>query len=164
MWLYEGNGIEKIEDLPKGKQESFGFIYNIVVAHKGKSYEYIGRKNFFSVTTKRASAKRLKELGKSYFRRKKQKKGKKRGEWYYYEHIRKEMKWQDYESSSKEVAKMISEGAHITKYILQLVQTESMMNYFEMKHQVCSGVLEEERFLNENILGRFHKKNIINKD
>ena len=162
-WIYEGKAISKISDLPKDKQNSFGFIYCIVLNHGGQSYEYYGRKNFFSVRTKRASKKQVEERGKSAFRRKKQKKGKGAGEWYYYEEVRKEMNWNDYNSSSKEVLKMIKNGAHFTKYIVQLVEKESMMNYYECKHQFCSGVLEEERFLNGNILGRFHKKNIIGK-
>lgn len=162
-WNYEGKEINKISDLPKEKQDAFGFIYCIVLNHGGQSYEYYGRKNFFSVKTKRASQKRVNELGKSAFRRKKQKRGKNAGEWYYYELSRTEMNWQGYNSSSKEVLKLIKNGAQFTKYIVQIVQEESMMNYFEVKHQMCSGVLEEERFLNGNILGRFHKKNIINK-
>ena len=162
-WLYQGKTVNKITDLPKAEQDAFGFIYCIVLNHGGKSYEYYGRKNFFSVKTKRASQKQIRERGKSAFRRKKQKKGKNAGEWYYYEMSKTEMKWQSYNSSSKEVLKMIKNGAQFTKYIVQIVQEESMMNYFECKHQFCSGVLEEERFLNGNILGRFHKKNIINK-
>lgn len=162
-WIYEGEEINSIKDLPKGEEGAFGFIYCMVLNYKGKSYEYYGRKNFFSVKTRRASKKDLKERGKSDFRRKKQKRGKGAGEWYYYESVRKEMGWQNYNSSSKKVLNMIKGGAQVTKYIVQLVQEESMMNYFEMKHQVCSGVLEEEKFLNDNILGRFHKKNIINK-
>jgi len=162
-WIYKGNKINKISDLPESEQNAFGFIYCIVLNHGGKSYEYYGRKNFFSIKTKRASQKAIRERGKSDFRRKKQKKGKNAGEWYYYELTRTEMKWQDYNSSSKEVLQMIKNGAQFTKYIVQIVQEESMMNYFECKHQFCSGVLEEERFLNGNILGRFHKQNIINK-
>lgn len=163
MWMYEGREISKIEDLPKDKNNHFGFIYCIVLSYKGNSYEYYGRKNFFSVRSKVASKKAIKEKGKSYFRRRKQKKGKKAGEWIYYEEVRKEMNWQDYNSSSKEVLKMIEDGAIYTKYIVELVEKESMMTYCEAKHQFCSGVLEEEKFLNRNILGRFHKKNIINK-
>jgi hypothetical protein len=162
-WIYEGQTIEKIEDLPKEEQEAFGFIYCIVLDYKGKSYEYYGKKNFFSVQSKRASAKQLTLLGKSAFRRKKQKIGKEKGAWYYYQTIRTEMKWQEYNSSSKEVIAMIKDGAQATKYIVQIVHEENMMNYFECKHQFCSGVLEEERFLNGNILGRFHKANVINK-
>lgn len=162
-WIYQGRIINKISDLPEEEREAFGFIYCIVLNHGGKSFEYYGRKNFFSVKTKRVSKKQVRERGKSAFRRKKQKKGKDAGEWYYYELARTEMKWQDYNTSSKEVLQMIKNGAQFTKYIVQIVQEESMMNYFECKHQFCSGVLEEERFLNQNILGRFHKKNIINK-
>lgn len=163
MWIYNGQDIKSIKDLPKEDQKAFGFIYCIVLNYKGKSFEYYGRKNFFSVRTKRASQKAIREKGKSAFRRKKQKKGKKAGDWYYYEEARTEMNWQEYNSSSKEVLKMIADGAQYTKYIVEIIQKESMMTYAEAKHQFCSGVLEDERFLNGNILGRFHKKNIINK-
>lgn len=162
-WIYQGNVVNKISDLPKEEQNAFGFIYCIALNHGGKSFEYYGRKNFFSVKTKRASKKQIKERGKSAFKRKKQKKGKNAGDWYYYELTKTEMKWQDYNSSSKEVLQMIKNGAQFTKYIVQIVHEESMMNYYECKHQFCSGVLEDERFLNGNILGRFHKKNILNK-
>ena len=162
-WQYNGKTVNKISDLPKDEQNAFGFIYCIVLKHGGKSYEYYGRKNFFSIKNKKISNKKLKEHGKSAFRRKKQKRGKNAGEWYYYEQTKTEMNWKDYNSSSKDVLQLIRNGAQFTKYIVQIVQEESMMNYFECKHQFCSGVLEEERFLNGNILGRFHKKNIINK-
>lgn len=162
-WIYEGKVITKISDLPEKERKAFGFIYCIVLNHGGNSYEYYGKKNFFSVKTKRASKKQVREKGKSAFRRKKQKRGKNSGEWYYYESVRTEMNWQNYNSSSKEVQKLIKNGAQFTKYIVQIVHEESMMNYYECKHQFCSGVLEEERFLNGSILGRFHKKNIINK-
>lgn len=160
-WIYEGKEILSTTDLPDSNQEDFGFIYCIVLNYKGKSYEYYGKKNFFSVRTKRASAKQIKLLGKSAFRRKKQKIGKDKGEWYYYEIARTEMKWQEYNSSSKEVLEMIKDGAHYTKYIVQLVKEERMMNYYEAKSQFCSSVLEDSRFLNDNILGRFFKKNIM---
>jgi len=162
-WLYNGVKISEIKDLPKEEQDAFGFIYCIVLNYKGDSFEYYGRKNFFSIRTKRASKKQIKEKGKSAFRRKKQKKGKNAGDWYYYELSKTEMKWQDYNSSSKEVLQMINNGAKYTKYIVQIVQEESMMNYYEAKSQFCSSVLEEDRFLNDNILGRFFKKNIIGK-
>lgn len=162
-WIYEGKEIISLKDLPDDKKEYFGFIYCIVLNFKGKSYEYYGKKNFFSVRTKRASKKLIKEKGKSFFKRKKQKKGKNAGEWYYYEMVRKEMDWQNYNSSSKEVLNMIRDGAIYTKYIVELVKEESMMVYKEAKHQFCNGVLEEDRFLNDNILGRFYKGNILNK-
>ena len=163
-WIYNGEPIKSINDLPKELRNHFGFIYCIVLNHEGKSYEYIGKKNFFSVRSAKVSNKKIKEHGKSAFRRKKQKKGKNAGNWYYYEVKRTEMNWQDYVGSSKEVLDMIKNGAQYTKYMLQVVGEESMMNYYECKHQFCSGVLEEERFLNGNILGKFHKKNILNRN
>ena len=65
-WIYQGTAIKKISDLPKEEQEAFGFIYCIVLNHGGKAYEYYGRKNFFSVRTKRASKKQIAEKGKLY--------------------------------------------------------------------------------------------------
>lgn len=161
MWIYEGKEIKSLNDIEKYHGSTpFGFIYNIVLSHGGKSYEYIGKKNLFSIRSKVASQKQVEKLGKSTFRRKKQKKGKKAGEWVYYEVVKKENKWQDYLSSSKEVHQLIKNGAIYTKYILEFVDEENMMHYRECKNQFCSSVLEESRFLNDSILGRFYKKNI----
>lgn len=162
MWIYEGNQINNLSDIEKhyGKIP-FGFIYNITLFHGGQSYEYIGKKNLFTVRSKVASQKQVEKLGKSSFRRKKQKKGKKTGEWVYYEVVKKESMWSDYLSSSKEVKKMIKNGAEFTKYILEFVEEENMMHYRECKNQFCSSVLEENRFLNDNIAGRWYKKNVL---
>lgn len=157
-WIYEGTEItslDQIEELMGFRP--YGFIYNIVV-EGGK--EYIGQKQLYSTRSKIIGKRQLVKEGKSAFRRKR---NKKTGEWKYYQEVVRESNWADYCGSNKYLKKDIENGATFTKYILKFVKEKSMMHYEETKEILCSNALEEERFYNDNALGRFFKKNIINK-
>lgn len=160
-WIFEGKEITKITDLPKKHRDAYGYIYCLVVKDTGK--EYIGSKIFFTTRSKKASNKKVKQLGKSFFRRKKNTKGKNKGEMTYYEVVKKESNWVLYNGSNKQLLEDIKNGAEVTKYILEVVNSKAMLLYKETKHILCTGALEEDKFYNAHALGRFYKKNIINK-
>lgn len=156
-WIYQGNNITSIEQIEKILgYKPYGFIYNIV-AENGR--EYIGQKQLYSIRSKTISKRQLQKEGKSGFRRKK---NKKTGEWKYYQEIIKESDWKTYYGSNKQLKQDIKNGANITKYIIKFVKEKSMMYYEETKEIFCSNALEEKRFYNDNALGRFYKKNIMN--
>lgn len=157
-WIYQGNSITSLEQIEKLLgYKPYGFIYNIV-AQNGR--EYIGQKQLCSTRSKVIGKRQLLKEGKSAFRRKK---NKKTGEWKYYQEVTKESDWKNYCGSNKQLKQDIKNGASITKYILRFVKEKSMMHYEETKEILCSNALEEERFYNDNALGRFYKKNILNK-
>ena len=133
----------------------YGFVYNIV-AENGR--EYIGQKQLTSTRTKKASKRQLEKLGKSHFRRKK---SKVKGEWVYYESVTKESNWLGYTGSNAELNNDIKKnGVNVTKYILAFAVDKTSLTYLEVKHIICTGALEDPRFYNDNVLGKFYKKRI----
>lgn len=157
-WIYEGREITSLNQIEKILgYKPYGFIYNIVV-EGGR--EYIGQKQLSSTRSKVIGKRQLLKEGKSAFRRKK---NKKTGEWKYYQEVVKESDWKNYLGSNKDLKQDVKNGATFTKYILRFVKDKSMMHYEETKEILCSNALEEPRFYNDNALGRFFKKNIINK-
>lgn len=160
-WIYQGKEINSIEDLPLENQESFGFVYNIVCSN-GK--EYIGQKRLFTERSKVASAKQVREKGKSSFRRKTIKSGKKKGELKYYEIVKKESNWLNYCGSSKKLTADIKKNnLTFTKYILCFCSNKTLLNYTEHKNILCTNAMEEEKFYNDYTQIKVFKKNIINK-
>lgn len=158
-WLYEGNYINSLEDIPEDLKDSFGFVYNIVCSN-GK--EYIGQKRLFTERSKIASAKQVSLRGKSAFRRKTIKSGKKKGELKYYETVKKESNWLNYTGSSKKLtADIKNNGITFTKYILSFCKDKTMLNYTEHKNILCTGAMEQEKFYNDYTQIKVFKKNII---
>jgi len=160
MWLYQGNKIESLEDIEKIHGSiPYGFLYNIVGAN---GREYIGRKNL-RIKNSRVIGKREleKHPDKRTLRKYKSKKGKKKGQWIYYEERYKENNWLEYTGSNDMLNRDIDNGMEVTKYILEFVDDEKMMSYKEMRQIVCTGALEDERFYNDHVDKRYFKKNIL---
>lgn len=157
-WIYEGKEIKSLEDIPEEFKNAFGFIYNITTS-EGK--EYIGKKNLSHKNSRVIGKKELaNHPDKRKLRKYKSKKGKKKGQWIYYEERYKDSGWAEYTGSNNLLNKDIEKGVGITKYILKFVLKESMMIYEETKAILCTNALEEEKFYNDHA-GNFYKKNII---
>lgn len=172
-WQYEGNEIDSIESIPKEFQDSYGFVYNIIVSGKhkktGKVFhgEYIGMKSLGSITYPEVSKKRydeLKEKGE-FVKKTKDKAKSKKGKivWKYKRRSMKETNWKVYTGSSKKLNEDIKNGAEITKYILKFCPDISTLRYWEHKMILCTGAMEDERFYNDYTQIKVFKKNIINK-
>lgn len=158
-WIYKGRNITSIKDIEEIiGYIPYGFVYNIV-ANNGR--EYIGQKQLCTVRSKVAGKRALAKKGKSAFRRRK---NKKTGNWIYYEEIVKESNWKDYTGSNSKLNEDIKNGINYTKYILRFVKDKGSMLYEETKEIICTGALEDERFYNDHVLGKFYKRNIINKN
>jgi len=161
MWIYKGKEISSIEDLLEEEKDAHGFIYNIV-AENGR--EYIGKKNLRIKNSRKIGKKELNNTkDKRKLRKYKSKRGKDKGEWVYFEERYKDSGWVNYTGSNDQLNKDIKSGVKITKYILEFVQSESIMCYKEMKAIACTGAMEDERFYNDHIDSRYYKKNIIGK-
>lgn len=136
MWIYEGNPIESIEDMPEG---TFGFVYEVTHIPTGK--RYVGKKQLMMNRT-------LPPL-----------KGQKRKR-----KVIKEGDWKTYYGSQSEIKSLLKEGSELdfSRIILNFVPSKKLLTYYETKYLFERGVLEKpDEYLNDNILGKFYRKDFI---
>ena len=136
MWIYEGNPIESIEDMPEG---TFGFVYEVTHIPTGK--RYVGKKQLMMNRT-------LPPL-----------KGQKRKR-----KVIKEGDWKTYYGSQSEIKSLLKEGSELdfSRKILNFVPSKKLLTYYETKYLFERGVLEKpDEYLNDNILGKFYRKDFI---
>jgi hypothetical protein len=135
-WIYKGK--EFTEDMIP--ENAIGFIYNMTAIIDGKSISYIGKKNFYADIKTKLSKKAMstdKRL-KTYKRVKK-------------------ATYQNYYSSNEVLKKAHKDNIKIKRDILMICTTKLELSYQETKHQFVLGVLESDKYLNGNILGKFYK-------
>ena len=135
QWLWEGDHI-KDEDIP---ENAVGFIYMIEHIPTGKYY--IGKKNLKAKRT-------LPPL-----------KGKKRKR-----KVIKESDWRKYMSSNQWIKEEVSNGGEedFKKKILQFCHSAKSLTYYELYWQFKYNVLADENSLNDNLLGKFFRKDLEN--
>jgi hypothetical protein len=135
-WIYKG----KIFTEDMIPENAIGFIYNMTAIIDGKSISYIGKKNFYADIKTKLSKKAMptdKRL-KTYKRVKK-------------------ATYQNYYSSNEVLKKAHKDNIKIKRDILMICTTKLELSYQETKHQFVLGVLESDKYLNGNILGKFYK-------
>jgi len=138
MWLYKNKEINSIEDMPT---DTFGFVY--LVTHTPSGKKYLGKKQLIANRT-------LPPL-------KGQKKKRK---------IQKESDWKTYYGSQIEVKQLVKESQDkldFTREIIIFTSTKKQLTYFETKLQFVNEVLENDEYLNSNILGKFFRKDLYDK-
>jgi hypothetical protein len=136
MWVY--NNVEFTNEMiPYG---AVGFIYEMSVIIDGKSYRYIGKKNFYSNTKVK--------LGKKAMPTDKRLKT--------YKRVSK-LAYEKYYSSNDVLKKAHKDGYVIKREILMICFSNQELTYQEAKYLFCNDVLSREEFLNSNILGKFYK-------
>ena len=146
MWLYQNKEVLSLEDLP---QNTYGFIYISIHQPTGKSY--IGKKSLFHNVRKKLTKKQLVEQTG-------------RGRKPTTEIIQKESDWKTYYGSAKPILDLIKEGKQeeFTREILQLVPNKKLLTYYECKYLFMLGVIEQQDgYFNDNILGKFFRKDFI---
>ena len=155
-WTYNGQYITEIGDMP---EDVFGFIYKIT---NGKTDQYyIGKKQVVSV--------RKRNFGKKEIAALEDKRMKK------YEYVTKESDWKEYRSSNKEVKSWFEENERalnegrtddinnqIELRILRFCSNKKSLTYYEPQEQFAHDVLGDERALNDNLLGKFFRKDLEN--
>ena len=137
----------------------WGFVYLLTLYDKKTKemkYQYIGKKNIYSVTSKTATKKEFEANPKSYFQRKKMK----NGTWKYYTTVVKESNWRDYLSSNVYI-KNNSSKYNIEREILIFSTNDSELTYLEAKEIICQGALECDNFLNNGVSIRRYANKII---
>lgn len=145
-WIKFNRDSERIpfenKDIPEG---AVGFIYKMRFTRNGQEYLYIGKKNFYSNRKKKFGKKALAKLTD---KRKKK-----------YEIIKK-LSYENYFSSNKEIKQAHKDGIYVDRLILKICFSKSELTYEETKAQFQHEVLENDKYLNGNILGRFYKGKI----
>ena len=138
MWLYKNKEINSIEDMPT---DTFGFVY--LVTHTPSGKKYLGKKQLIANRT-------LPPL-------KGQKKKRK---------IQKESDWKTYYGSQTEVKQLVKESQDMLEFVREIrifASTKKQLTYFETKLQFVNEVLENDEYLNSNILGKFFRKDLYDK-
>lgn len=138
-WFYKGKEVESIEDMPKGV---FGFVYQITHLISGKIY--IGKKQLMTNRT----------LPPLKGERKKRK-------------VTKEGNWINYFGSQAEMKQLVKESDNLEEFdrrILRYCFTKKELTYRELEYQVKNDVLEDDRYINSNLLGKFFRKDLILKE
>ena len=138
MWLYKNKEINSIEDMPT---DTFGFVY--LVTHTPSGKKYLGKKQLIANRT-------LPPL-------KGQKKKRK---------IQKESDWKTYYGSQTEVKQLVKEAKDKLEFVREIIiftSTKKQLTYFETKLQFVNEVLENDEYLNSNILGKFFRKDLYDK-
>ena len=153
-WRYKGKEIKSVEDLPEG---AVGFVYKIDTPH----HSYIGKKALYSnrnPEVSKAVYDKLKKEGQPVTKTKNKKLSKKGSVvWRYKKKVNSQSNWVKYNGSNEKLNLMVKEGVPIKKTILEVCMTKQQMSYYETKHQMIYSVLEDEHYLNDNILGKFFK-------
>lgn len=140
-WKYKNFDLDGYKQLP---DEPFGFIYKITLSN-GKSY--LGKKNFFT--------ERKVKLGKKELALITDKRLKK------YKIVKKESDWQTYIGSNKELKEDVAKGVSVvSRDILFIARDTKQLTYLETRELFKEGVLEREGFYNDNILGKFFRKDV----
>jgi hypothetical protein len=147
-WSYEGKIYDSVENFPKN---CFGFIY-LIQNKKDKTF-YIGKKYLYH-SVKRKLSKKNKALLEGTGRKPT------------YEVIQKESDWKIYWGSSKQLHEDVKKQGleDFNRVILDFAFNKKQLTYLEIKHQIINNVLEDPKSLNDNILGKFFRKDFSSQD
>jgi serine/threonine protein kinase len=144
MWTYNNKHMETLSSFPEG---TFGFIYRVVHQPTGKAY--IGKKVLYHQKKIKLTKKELLEYTHVAGRKPA------------YKLAMNESDWKTYYGSNKEIMVMLKEGKHdeFKREILCLATSKKLLTYYETKHLFVYSVLEKpDEFFNDNILGKFFRK------
>lgn len=133
-WLCEGNVVTE-ENVPIG---SVGFVYKII--HTPTQRFYIGKKSLTSTRT-------LKPLAGKLRKRK----------------VTKSSDWEKYYSSNDLIKEMVKDGKgeEFSREIIQYCFSKKSLSYWETYYQFKYDVLNDEKSLNGNILGKFYRRDLL---
>jgi hypothetical protein len=122
----------------------YGYIYMTVHTKTGRSY--IGKKAFQHTTNKKLGKKELSEIPVTRGKRPSKKV------------VVKESDWKTYYGSNTEVKSLPKD--ELKRYALRLCKTKKELTYWETKYLFEYNVLEDDLYMNDNILGKFFRKDL----
>ena len=143
-WIYKGSFITDVSDMPPN---TIGFIYKITNGKTGQYY--IGKKSILSTTKRKFGKKESAMLSDKRLKT--------------YELVTKESNWKSYRSSNKEVQSWFKdkENDQIELRILKFCSNTKSLTYYELQEQFAHNVLEDENALNDNLLGKFFRRDLL---
>jgi hypothetical protein len=144
-WKNNKREYEDITDFPLG---CVGFIYIITNLETNKYY--IGKKSLYHNITKKLTKKEISEQtgpGRKSLKKK----------------IIKESDWKTYYGSNKELIEEVKQkgGDKFKREILKFCSNKKQLSYYELYYQFKYNVLEDKLSYNENLLGKFFRKDLI---
>jgi hypothetical protein len=138
--------VEDLIDNPNFVIDDFaGYVY--VTTHMPTGRKYIGKKQFFHTTTKKLGKKELLEIPVTKGRRPTKKS------------VTKESDWKTYHGSASEIKLYPPE--EMMRHILKLCRTKKELTYYEAKYLFQYDVLQDRNYINDNILGKFYTKDLM---
>jgi hypothetical protein len=142
-WLYKNKEIYSLEDIP---DNIFGFIY--ITTHIPTGKKYLGKKSLYHSTNVKLGKKEIANLPIT------------RGRTKLTKQVIKESDWKSYYGSEEFIKQRIKEKKQeeFTREIIHFVENKKLLTYFECKYQFIYNVLEDNEWMNSNILGKFYKK------
>ena len=131
-------------------EDTYGYVYQTTHLPTGK--KYIGKKSLI-YNQKKKIGKRELALWEG------------KGRPPVYKIVQKESDWKTYYGSHHFIKEEIKKGnqADFKREILQPAYSKKELTYLENKWLFCLEVLESEEYLNDNIEGRYFKKDFITK-
>ena len=155
-WTYNGRVITELSDMP---EDTFGFIYKITNGQTGQYY--IGKKQVVSIRKRKFGKKEIAKLEDKRMKR--------------YEMVEKESDWRKYRSSNPIVQlwfhtneQALTEDRRddindrLELKILKFCKNKKALTYYELQEQFSHDVLGDEMALNDNLLGKFFRKDLDN--
>ena len=135
------------EEFPKGV---YGYVYQTTHTPTGK--KYIGKKSLIYNRKKKLGKKELAEWSG-------------RGRPPVFKQVQVESDWQKYYGSHEYIKEEIKNGNQqdFERVILQLAYSKKELTYLENKWLFSCAVLESDEYLNDNIEGRYFKKDFLEK-
>ena len=133
---------ERYEQIP---EDTYGYVYQTTHIPTGK--KYIGKKSLIYNLKKKLGKKEL-ALHEGKGRPPK------------FKIVQKESDWKTYYGSHQFIKEEIKSGnqSHFERIILQLAYSKKELTYLENKALFSLAVLETEDYLNDNIEGRYFKR------
>ena len=143
------NSTQTVEDLINDSDfninEYVGYVY--VTYHIPTGRQYIGKKNFFHTTNKKLGKKELLEIPITRGKRPTKKQ------------VIKDSDWKTYYGSATEIKSLPKE--EMLRHVLKLCKNSKQLTYWETKYLFQYNVLEDDHYINDNILGKFYRKDLI---
>jgi len=140
---------QEVEDLINDPNfninDYYGYVY--LTCHFKTGREYIGKKAFQHTTNKKLGKKELAEIPITRGKRPSKKS------------VTKESDWKTYYGSNTEVKSLPKD--ELKRYVMKLCKTKKELTYWETKYLFQYNVLTDTKYMNDNILGRFFRKDLI---
>ena len=140
-WIFNSKSFTK-DNIPEG---AFGFIYVIAINVDGDDKLYIGKKQFYTNTKVKKGKRELAAM--------EDKRGSKHK-------IVTRPDFEKYFSSNATIKEAVKQGIPAKRVILRICYSKMELTYQEMRYQFKLDVLEKDKYLNDNINGKFYKSKI----